>query len=150
MRVSRYALACVLILVSACGNSTAGRAEDSPVAETLPGRWYTQAQVDAGRPLYQANCASCHGRDGSATADWRTTDANGNFPPPPLNGTAHTWHHPIEVLTGTIESGGGAYGGLMPAFGGVIDADGRLAIVAYIQAWWGDDVYARWKAINDR
>ena len=122
----------------------------APPTETVPGRWYTEAQVAAGEPLYQAHCAVCHGADGSATPDWRKTDANGNFPPPPLNGTAHTWHHPLVVLTDTIEKGGAQYGGLMPGFAQVIDADGRLAVVAYIQSWWSDDIYARWYEIDRR
>ncbi len=139
--VNAFLLVTLAALSAACGR---------PPAETVPGRWYTAAQVTAGEPLYQANCAACHGADGSATADWRTTDANGNFPPPPLNGTAHTWHHPLEVLTGTIAEGGAAYGGVMPAFGSVLDADQRLAVVAYIQSWWTDEIYARWAEIDGR
>ena len=139
----------LLVLVSACRNSTPPE-EAGAAGEPVPGRWYTQAQVDAGRPLYRANCASCHGVDGSATDDWRKTDANGNYPPPPLNGSAHTWHHPLEVLTETIELGGAPYDGLMPAFGHVIDADGRLAIVAYSQSWWSDEIYVRWSDIDSR
>lgn len=131
------------VLLAACG-------ESGVAPQTFPGRWYTEAKVEAGEPLYQTYCASCHGADGSATPDWRITDENGNYPPPPLNGTAHTWHHPMEVLTETIEKGGGQYGGLMPGFGQVIDADGRLAIVAYIQSWWPDEIYARWDDINSR
>jgi mono/diheme cytochrome c family protein len=132
-----------VVMIAACGKG------ETP-ADRVPGRWYTESQVAAGEPLYQANCAACHGADGSATADWRRTDANGNFPPPPLDGSAHTWHHPLEVLTDTIANGGGQYGGLMPAFGGIIDESGRLAIVAYIQSWWSDAIYERWAEINAR
>ena len=92
----------------------------------------------------------CHGVDGSATEDWRTVDANGNFPPPPLNGSAHTWHHPLEVLTDTIANGGAQYGGIMPGFSAVIDDEQSLAIVAYIQSWWSDDIYDRWAEIDGR
>ena len=101
-------------------------------------------------PLYQRHCAVCHADDGSATPDWRTLDANGNYPPPPLDGTAHTWHHPLEVLVGTIAEGGAAFGGVMPAFGALTSHAERLAIVAYIQSWWADDIYARWAEIDKR
>lgn len=131
------------LILTACDGST-------PAADTVPGRWYTEQQVADGEPLYQAHCAVCHGSDGSATPDWRTTDANGNYPPPPLNGTAHTWHHPLDVLTETIAVGGSQYGGLMPGFGQAIEAEGRLAVIAYIQAWWPDEIYARWAEIDAR
>ena len=119
-------------------------------ADTVPGRWYTQAQVEAGAPLYQTWCASCHAADGSATADWRKLDANGNYPPPPLNGTAHTWHHPLEQLDDTIANGGAAFGGVMPGFGSALDRDERLAIIAWFQSLWNDDIYARWADIERR
>jgi mono/diheme cytochrome c family protein len=121
-----------------------------PAPDTLPGRWYTAAQVAAGAPLYQAYCAQCHGEDGSATADWRTLDENGNYPPPPLNGTAHTWHHPLEVLTATIASGGAEFGGVMPGFDAVLDESDRLAVVAWIQSEWSDEIYRRWEEIDTR
>jgi mono/diheme cytochrome c family protein len=130
-----------LLLLVAC-------AENAP--ETVPGRWYTEAQVEAGRPLYDVYCAQCHGADGGATPDWRTPDASGNYPPPPLNGSAHTWHHPTDVLTGTIADGGAAFDGVMPGFGHVLDESDRLAIVARIQSWWSDDIYRRWAEIDIR
>ncbi len=131
--------------------SAALTACNAPAPETtVPGRWYTATQVEAGRPLYDTYCTQCHGADGSATAEWRTPDASGNYPPPPLNGSAHTWHHPLDVLTGTIADGGAAFGGVMPGFGAVVDEAERLAIVAYIQSWWSDDIYARWAEIEAR
>lgn len=121
-----------------------------PAPDTLPGRWYTAAQVGAGEPLYQSFCAQCHAADGSATEDWRTPDASGNYPPPPLNGTAHTWHHPLEVLDGTIARGGADVGGLMPGFAAILDEADRLAIIAWIQSLWSDDIYRRWEEIDAR
>ena len=42
--------------------------------ETVPGRWYTQSQVSAGKELFQANCGVCHGMEAEGTvADWRKT-----------------------------------------------------------------------------
>ena len=121
-----------------------------PDAASIPGRWYSQAQVEAGRALYTHYCAVCHGADGSATADWRSRGADGHYPPPPLNGTAHTWHHPLELLDLTIENGGGEFGGVMPGFGASMSMDQRLSIVAYIQTWWPEDIYARWDEIDRR
>jgi len=139
----RITLAWIVLLLAGCGRA---EAPEPP----LPGRWYTASAIAAGEPLYQANCAACHADDGSATEDWRTLDANGNFPPPPLDGTAHTWHHPLEVLTDTIANGGAQFGGVMPGFGALLDAEQQLAIVAYIQSWWSDEIYQRWAEIDGR
>lgn len=136
------------LLVLLTGVLAVGCAERA--AESLPGRWYSQAQVDAGAALYQTHCAQCHAADGSATADWRTPGADGHYPPPPVNGTAHTWHHPLEVLTGTIADGGAQIGGVMPGFAAVLSEAERLAIVAWIQQLWSDDIYRRWAEIDGR
>lgn len=133
------AVLCALILVACAKPAT-------PVA----GRWYTAEQVFAGEPLYQTYCAVCHAADGSATADWKTPGADGNYPPPPLNGTAHTWHHPLELLDYTIVNGGVEYGGVMPGFGEALDEAQRLAIVAWFQSLWTDEVYEKWLEIEKR
>ena len=62
-----------------------------------------------GEAIYNKNCASCHGPNGQGFAeDWRIKDANGNYPAPPLNGTAHTWHHSPAQLLYTINKIGRA------------------------------------------
>jgi len=117
---------------------------------TVPGRWYTQAQVEAGRSLYADNCVVCHGADGSATEDWRTPGADGNYPPPPLNGTAHTWHHSLDQLDNSIGNGGTEFGGVMPGFRALLDQSERQSIIAFIQFLWPDVIYAKWEEINER
>lgn len=116
----------------------------------VTGRWYSVEQVERGRGLYQAHCAVCHAADGSATAQWRKPGADGNYPPPPLNGTAHTWHHPLDLLSDTIANGGAQFGGVMPGFGAVLNEDDRLAVVAWFQSLWTDDIYGKWQEIDAR
>jgi len=94
-------------------------------------RWYDQATVDQGATLYSQNCASCHGTNAEGTADWKKTDANGNFPPPPLNGSAHAWHHNKELLKRTIREGGAKLGGLMPGFTDNLPDEEMNAVIAY-------------------
>ncbi len=132
-----------LFMLAACSSG-------DPDAPTIAGRWYTQSQVDTGQSLYDVNCSVCHGDDGSATADWRTPDANGKYPPPPLNGSAHTWHHSLALLNYTIENGGAEFDGMMPGFADVLNEDQKLSIIAYLQEWWPDDIYAKWEEINAR
>ena len=107
-------------------------------------RWYTAEQTAAGAPLYAKNCAGCHGQSGEATPNWRETDEQGQYPPPPLNGTAHTWHHSMDVLRRTINEGGASVGGSMPAFGGVLKSAEVDAVIAYVQSLWPDEIYQTW------
>ena len=69
-----------------------------PAISAAESRWYNQSDVDKGSTLFKQNCSSCHGVNAEGTPDWKKTDSNGKYPPPPLNGSAHAWHHSIEVL----------------------------------------------------
>jgi thiol:disulfide interchange protein DsbC len=107
-------------------------------------RWYSDEQVTQGEPLFQQNCAACHGQNAEATPNWKQTDANGNYPPPPLNGTAHTWHHDLELLRRTIREGGAKFGGQMPGFEGHLSAAEIDSIIAFFQSKWPDEIFQRW------
>ncbi len=111
-------------------------------------RWYSQLQVSRGGPLFQANCAACHKADASGTTDWKKLDANGKLPPPPLNGTAHTWHHPLTVLRRTVTNGGIPLGGTMPEFGSRLNPQQIDNILAWVQSHWSDQIYHTWNKRN--
>jgi mono/diheme cytochrome c family protein len=107
-------------------------------------RWYNQAQVDKGKIVFNSNCAICHGGEAAGTSAWRKPLEDGRYPPPPLNGTAHGWHHPLKALRRQINQGGAKYGGSMPAFGEAL-TDGQVdEAIAYIQSLWPDNIYAAW------
>ncbi|MFL2547007.1 MAG: c-type cytochrome [Candidatus Rariloculaceae bacterium] len=127
-----------------------GCSPDTPSEPTIPGRWYTAQQVNLGRELFLTHCAICHGENAEATPDWRTTDDAGNYPPPPLNGSAHAWHHPLTVLERMITDGGIPLGGVMPGFGSILDSDERHATIAYFQSFWTDEIYANWLRLGAR
>lgn len=115
------------------------------------GRWYTAAQQARGEQLFAANCAECHGDRGQGgSADWRERLPDGSFPPPPLDGTAHTWHHPLPVLMQVIAYGGVDLGGKMPAFEAILSESDRLAVIAWFQSLWSDDIYAQWQQMGGR
>ena len=107
-------------------------------------RWFNQAVVDYGAGLFQQNCAVCHGANAEGTSDWKKTDANGNYPPPPLDGSAHAWHHSIPQLVRSIKEGGIKLGGVMPPFEEKLSDQDVLAVIAYFQSRWPDDIYTRW------
>lgn len=109
-------------------------------------RWFSDAQVEQGAKLFQQNCAACHGAKAEATPNWKQTDADGNYPPPPLNGSAHAWHHPLSVLRQTIVEGGAKLGGQMPGFGNRLDGAEIDSLIAYFQSHWPEDIYRKWAA----
>lgn len=108
------------------------------------GRWYTEEQVMRGKEIFAENCAGCHGDNAESTPDWKTPDANGNYPPPPLNGSAHAWHHPLAVLKRVIEDGGEPYGGVMPAWGDTLSDRQIVDVIASFQSYWPEETYQLW------
>lgn len=119
-----------------------GCTENEPKIEK---RWYTQSQVAIGQKVFQNNCAVCHGNNAQGTSDWRKRLADGSYPPPPLNGTAHTWHHPMKILKRTIQEGGVARGGKMPAFKNTLSESEIESVIAYFQSKWPSEVYEIWE-----
>lgn len=114
----------------------------------VPGRWYTAMQVNDGRQLFEKNCAACHGKNAEGTKEWKKRDAAGNLPPPPLNGSAHAWHHPMDVLIQTITEGGAQWQGTMPGFNDQLSDEEKKSLIAYFQSLWSKDIYDRWEEIN--
>ena len=112
-------------------------------------RKYNPDELSAGLTLYQNNCAVCHGPAAEGlTADWKQRDANGNIPPPPLNGTAHTWHHPLKALFRTVREGNVAIGGTMPAWKDKLSDEEVLLIINWITSLWPDEIYEAWMKRN--
>ena len=137
-------------IITLIAGMVVGCSNETPNADRVPGRWYTAGQVTQGSALFLVHCASCHGEFAEGTVDWRKTDANGNYPPPPLDGTAHTWHHPSQILERTIAVGGAPFGGVMPGFAEMLSEDEARAIVAYFHSFWPDGTYDRWQEIGSR
>jgi len=107
------------------------------------------ALLRAGQKLYQENCAECHGKNAEGPAgDWHVADKEGKFPPPPLNGTAHAWHHPLKGLAHTIRNGTTAIGGNMPAWKDKLSDDDIFAIVMWLSSLWPDEIYEAWMQRN--
>lgn len=90
------------LALSACDSNDKTEAK---AAKTVDGRWYTQAQLIRGKKVFKDNCATCHGDKGQSLAeDWKVALPDGTYPAPPLNGSAHTWHHSKEILKRTINN----------------------------------------------
>jgi mono/diheme cytochrome c family protein len=144
-----FLLGLAATLITACSDEPAANTEKAFRIATIPGdRWYAQSQVARGNVLYQANCALCHKPDASGTVEWKKLDANNKLPPPPLNGSAHTWHHPLSVLRRTVRDGGIPLGGSMPPFGAKLTPPQIDDILAYVQSHWPQEIYNAWNQRN--
>ena len=101
-------------------------------------------QIKRGESVFQANCENCHGKNASGTTDWRTPTADGKFPPPPLNGTAHAWHHSTAVLKKTILKGGPPEVSTMPAWENILTEQQVDDVIVWIKSLWPDEIYTTW------
>ena len=97
--------------------------------------------VIAGRKVYEANCASCHGFGLEGQPDWRQRGPDGVLPAPPHNETGHTRHHHDALLFDIVKLGGqalmpqGVTSG-MPAYGDVLNDREIESSLAYIKSRW--------------
>lgn len=138
------------LLLSACDKAPESAAGQSPLvedgADAAPlDRKLDAAQVVRGRAIYDKNCLECHGADGKGQpGDWRIRDADGKYPPPPLDDSAHAWHHPTAVLLEAIRDGSPGGQGNMPAWKGKLSEQQMQDTVAYIKSLWSDPVYRLW------
>jgi mono/diheme cytochrome c family protein len=100
-----------------------------------------EAGIELGQSLFDKNCIGCHGVGAQGIVkDWRKSVADGKFPPPPLNGTAHAWHHPQKQLLQSINDGGTKIGGQMPAFRDKFNEDEKQALLDYIYSLWPKEI----------
>ncbi len=113
-------------------------------APATPQRWYSAQQVELGREVYQTQCIGCHQPEARGADQWTQKRSDGSWPPPPLNGAAHAWHHTLDEHRQKIRSGGIAPTDRMPGFGTVLSAEEIDAVIAYFQSFWDDEIYAIW------
>ena len=103
------------------------------------------SMASLGESVFNKNCVSCHGVKGQGLAtDWKVKDSNGKYPPPPLNGTAHTWHHSPEQLLYTINKGGTEMGGQMPAFENRLTEEEKKALIDYMYSLWPKEIQVKY------
>ena len=113
-------------------------------------RTYDYAQITRGKKLFLQYCADCHGKNGEGAPNWRQRNADGKYPPPPLNGTGHAWHHPMKALRMTIRDGTQKIGGNMPAWGDKLTEQEIEDIIAWFQSEWPDELFQAWHRQNKK
>jgi mono/diheme cytochrome c family protein len=133
----------VFVIVS-CSSESPDKKES-----VTKGRWFTEKQFALGKQVFTTHCGSCHGAQAEGIVeDWKKRNPDGSFPAPPLDGSAHAWHHPLSVLSRQINEGGVKLGGTMPAFGDTLSDAEVIATIAYFQSFWDEQTYERWVKMN--
>lgn len=154
-RLASLPVVVVLSLTTACAvrplvpngatsNSAAPTLTPLPPLPTLD-----LAQVQKGKEIYQAHCASCHGVNAEGAPNWATPGPDGLFPAPPQDDSGHTWHHSDRVLYEAI------YDGMadplrpgsplrMPAWSDKLNDDDIRALIEYFKSLWTEE-HRRWQ-----
>jgi mono/diheme cytochrome c family protein len=141
---------CLMAVLWLAGCGQQGSVGEAQVRQPDTGRWYTEQQVQKGARVFAVYCAACHGGRAQADENWRQRGPDGKFPPPPLNGTAHAWHHPLFELREIIRDGSDPQLGNMPGWREVLSDEEIDATIAWFQSLWPHEVYEAWREIDER
>jgi len=149
--ISKFKLISAILLSTTLAWVASCEQKDSAVAAKtikVPDRNFSPEKLVLGKKVYEQYCRTCHGHNGEGTKEWKKRDANGNFPPPPLNGSGHTWHHSLTILKSQIFNGGKENGGVMPAFGDKLNEQEIESVLIWIQSIWPQKTYNAWYEIQ--
>jgi len=104
-----------------------------------------QDSIQLGKISFDKNCITCHGRSGEGvTKDWKKKGTDGKYPAPPINGTAHAWHHSPKALLVTLNNGGIKLGGSMPAFKDKLSEAEKQSLLNYIHSLWPESIQKKY------
>jgi mono/diheme cytochrome c family protein len=140
----------ILLLLCACDSATdTSRTTLSTLSGPDIQRLREPDLILRGQVLFKRHCSTCHGDHAQGAPNWRHRLADGTYPPPPLNGSGHAWHHPVDklrlmILDGSQPSGDGEPVGHMPPWRDTLSIHDIDAIIAWFQSLWPDPVYAIW------
>ena len=149
---SKWFVTLAVFLVISCDGDVAADEKTKQGASAAP-QSDARAKIDPqkiqrGRQLYLKNCTVCHGINAEGSPDWRQRDAEGKFPPPPLNGTGHAWHHPQRALMDTIKNGTQRLGGNMPPWKDRLTDEEIGLIIFWFQSQWPEQLYEAWQRVD--
>lgn len=132
-------------------DATASASVPAHKPDSVPDNWLKPEQISRGRLVYEQHCQKCHGVEGKGQpGDWRQRRPNGMFPPPPLDDSAHAWHHPTAVLRKAIKQGSPPDLGDMPPMQGKLTDVEIDDVIVYIKSLWSPEVYRQWMEIEWR
>ena len=151
MKIRQSILAAAVLLgLAACDSGSgpvaaAGGQQGPAAAWTIPA---SPDMIARGARVYGEHCARCHGANAEGAPGWQRRDARGMWPPPPLDGSGHAWHHDLETLKRVIREGSPAGRGNMPAWGGKLSEEEIEAVIAWFQSRWPEEIRQTWLQIT--
>jgi mono/diheme cytochrome c family protein len=100
-----------------------------------------EQRIEAGRRVYQAQCAQCHGIRAEGQPGWERVDAHGELPAPPHDRTGHTWKHSDAMLYRIVASGwrdpfNKTERLTMPPFAGALRPEEIRDVIEYLKTLW--------------
>ncbi len=147
-------LVCLLlpgVLLTACSDSGKPAPAGPGTVNVAVARLAVEpADVARGGQLFKQHCASCHGERAQAAAGWERPGVDGKYPPPPLDGSAHAWHHPAAALKDVIANGTQRIGGNMPPWRDKLSEADIEAVIMYFQSLWPAEIYQAWADLDRR
>lgn len=112
----------------------------------------SEAQVTLGRQLYFTHCSFCHRSELQGQPDWMEPLPTGARRPPPLDGSGNSWKWTSRDLADMIKFGGQFFTpdrpNTMPAFENQLDDVQILAILAFIQSRWPEEIRQQHRALD--
>lgn len=123
------ALAALLITTAAAGSRTLVAAANAPSDADLARQPAVGSpDLDRGRAVYLANCASCHGRQGDGDGAVRTLPAAGGLGEAVRDASDAELSYRISY---------GVAGTPMPPFAGLLTSEERADLIGYLRDRWG-------------
>ena len=124
----RFVLACVIGSVAVSTYARADAPPDTP-------------EIRAGRQVYEAQCASCHGVHGEGMPKWEEPNVQGELPAPPHDPSGHTWKHADGMLYRMVKNGwrdpfNKTRHLTMPAFSQTLSPTQIRAVIEYLKTLW--------------
>ncbi len=144
MSIRLILIGATALFLGACSESNQAPIANANATSGPAERWYSPQQVNSGAEIYKNNCAQCHGINGQGAFNWTKLGPDGKYPPPPLNGTGHAWHHPLNMLFHVVKNGSPGGQGNMPAWREKLSDEEMVAAIAWFQSQWPEEVYTAW------
>ena len=118
----------------------------SAFAVAAQGAWADGARereqrIDAGRRIYRAECAACHGARAEGQRGWEGRNGAGEKPAPPHDRSGHTWKHSDAMLYRIVANGwrdpfNKTQQLTMPAFGQSLTPQEIRDVLLYLKTLW--------------